>query len=249
VFVDGDLTDRPEARRGRVRALVALLALAGPLRREWVTDLMWPDLDPAAAARNLRVTLSRVRHLLEPDRQIGRACRTLRFDPVTLGLASPPHVHVDLWELKDHLAAADAAERSGDPGVALGHLEQAVALWRGDPLDDVAEFVEMAGEVEHVRRTLLDATLRLGELRLVAGQFGDALQCADRVRRADPYAERAHRLTVAALLQRRDHEAVRAAVAEVESTFGVGGVGLEPATQMLLRQARARLGLAEVAVG
>ena len=61
-----------ELRRGRVRTLLALLVLRGPLRRERICDLLWPDLEPEAAAQNLRVTLSRLRRLLEPDLPAGR---------------------------------------------------------------------------------------------------------------------------------------------------------------------------------
>ena len=34
-----------ELRRQRVRALLELLVVAGPLRRERIVDLLWPDLD------------------------------------------------------------------------------------------------------------------------------------------------------------------------------------------------------------
>ncbi len=56
----------PALRRKRVRALLELLALCGPLRRDRIGEVLWPDLDPLAAGRNVRVTLSRLRDLLEP---------------------------------------------------------------------------------------------------------------------------------------------------------------------------------------
>ena len=43
-----------------------LLVLVGPLRRDRIGELMWPGLDPVAAGRNVRVTLSRLRAMLEP---------------------------------------------------------------------------------------------------------------------------------------------------------------------------------------
>jgi DNA-binding SARP family transcriptional activator len=58
-------------------ALLALPVARGPQRRERVCDLLWPDLDPAAAAQNRRVTLSRLRQLLDPDRA-GRATSRVR---------------------------------------------------------------------------------------------------------------------------------------------------------------------------
>ena len=202
---------------------------------------MWPDLDPPAASRNLRVTLSRLRRLIEPERSAGHPCSWLRLDGPTLALAAPPQVEVDLWELRRHLASAEQSLLAGDSTQAAEHLELAHALWQGDPLPDLHGFVELAGELEQVRRALVDATLRLGELRLVAGRFDESLTCAEQARAASPFFERAHRLAVAAQLQRRDHEGVAVAVAGAESMLAELGLEPEPATAMLLRQARARL--------
>ena len=234
--------DGPELRRGRVRALLSLLALGGAVRRDRVTDLMWPELDPQAASRNLRVTLSRLRRLVEPDRPSGHPSAWLRVDGTTLALAAPPQVEVDLWELRGHhVVAAEQWQLAGDSTQAAWHLERAKALWRGDPLADLQGLVELTGDLEQVRRSLVDATLRLGELRLVAGRFDESLTCAEQARAASPYLERAHRLAVAAQLQRRDHQGAARAVAEAEAMLAELGLEPEPATAMLLRQARARL--------
>ena len=93
--------------------LLELLVLAGPLRRDRIGELMWPDLDPVAAGRNVRVTLSRLRAVLEPGRTARRAPRALRIDNEVISLAPPPHVEVDLWEFRNDIAAADDAERQG----------------------------------------------------------------------------------------------------------------------------------------
>ena len=112
----GDATvDGPELRRGRVRALLSLLVLGGAVRRDRATDLMWPDLDPQAASRNLRVTLSRLRRLVEPDRPPGHPSSWLRLDGTTLALAAPPQVEVDLWELRDHVVGRSSGSWPATP--------------------------------------------------------------------------------------------------------------------------------------
>ena len=61
ISIGNDAGTAPDLRRNRVRTLIALfalLALIGPVRRERLADLMWPDLDAAPGARNLRVTLT-----------------------------------------------------------------------------------------------------------------------------------------------------------------------------------------------
>jgi DNA-binding SARP family transcriptional activator len=239
VLLDGHPVDEPDLRRGRVRTLLALLAVAGPLRRERIMDLMWPDHDPAAASRNLRVALSRLRRVVEPARLPGAV---LRVEGDTVALAGPPLVGVDAAELDLLLAEAARARAAGDAAREADHLDRAARLWRGEPLTDLAWLDDLAPEVEHARRSLVDGTLRLGELRLAAGRTADALRCAERARRASPYDERAHRLVVAARMQRHDPAGVLDAVAEVEGTLAEAGLAPEPATAMLLRQARHRAG-------
>lgn len=245
VRVGHDNVDSPNLRRRRVRALVELLALIGPVRRERLTDLMWPDLDAAAGSRNLRVTLTRVRRLLEPDRPAGARCSTLCFEHDMVALAHAPAVEVDLWEFRRELAAADAAERRGDPVTVVAMLERACNRWRGDPLADVELDDVMAGAVEEVRQLVVDTAARLGELLLVAGRFDDAVTWAQRVVGASPYSERGHRLAIAAHLHKRDHDGADRVVATVGAMLDDLGVDPEPSTQMLIRQAASRARLYE----
>ena len=239
----GDLEiTSPELRRSRVRTLLALLVLRGPLRRERICDLLWPDLEPAAAAQNLRVTLSRLRRLLEPDRPAGQSTSRIRRHTDSIELAGPPLVDTDLWRFHRYLAEADQAQQIGDSTEEVACLARAVDLWRGDPLVDLASIDELRGEVEYIRRSLVDGCLRLGELLLVAGRFDESLQCAERSRVASPYSERAHRLAIACHLQRHDHSGLESAVRSTETLLAELGVEPDEATKMLLRRAAVRLG-------
>jgi DNA-binding SARP family transcriptional activator len=105
----------------------------------------------------------------------------------------------------------------------------------------VAVLPDIAPAVEEVMRSLVDAMLRLGELRLVAGRFDGALAYAQRAVTAAPYSERARRLVIAAQLQRRDREGLQRALLEVDDMLRDLGVDPEPSTQMLMRQAQARI--------
>jgi DNA-binding SARP family transcriptional activator len=233
---------RPELRRRRVRTLLALLVLRGAVRRERIVDLVWPDLEPAAAAQNLRVTLSHLRRLLEPGRPGGRSTGTIRGHADSIELAGPPLVDTDLLLLHRDLADAERAQQVGDSPEVIACLTRAIGLWRGDPLDDLVEIDEVSGEIEHVRLMLLDACLRLGELLLIAGRFDEALRCAERSRVASPYSERARRLAVACHLQRHDRTGLESAVRSTRELLEELGVEPEESTKMLLRRAAARLG-------
>lgn len=241
VVVGDDPVDNAELRRRRVRSLLELLAVAAPMRRDRLADLMWPHLDGVAAGRNLRVTLSRLRTVLEPGRA-GGACPALRLDGDSVSLAPSPHVEVDLRQFRADVAAAEAASRGGDSAGTIAALERACGRWRGEPFADLELIDDLAGAVEEVRSALADAALWLGELLLVAGRFGRAARWAERVTVSAPYSERAHRLAIAAHLQRGERHDIDRAVASARAMLDDLGVQPEAATQMLLRQAESRIG-------
>jgi DNA-binding SARP family transcriptional activator len=238
LLVDGVEVQPAELRRTRVRELLAVLAVRGSATRDQLMDLLWPDLPPADAAGNLRVTLSYLRRALEPDRPPGTPSHHLRVDRDSVGLVRSTHLQIDFADLREHLAPSAARSAGADPDRGL---VAAVALWRGEPLADLARLPAFAADVAEVRMLLVEAALTLGERRLAEGDTAEALRLAERVLAADDVAERGLRLLLAARLHRGEPVAIAAAVRRVEAALADLGVRPEPATAMLLRQARIRL--------
>jgi DNA-binding SARP family transcriptional activator len=59
---------------------------------ERIGDLLWPDLEPEAAAQNVRVTLSRLRRLVEPEHTGGGSVSRIRRNGDSIELVHPPLV-------------------------------------------------------------------------------------------------------------------------------------------------------------
>ncbi len=226
----------PELRRGRVRTLLQLLAVRGALRRDQIIEAMWPDVHVDVGRQNLRVTLSRLRRAVEPERDQQRSGARLIVDGDLIQLADSPLVEVDLWRFRRHLTAARRADGTANSPLVTSRLEDAFALWRTDPLEALSSVTGLEGDVEHIRRDLVDVGLRLGELHHVAGRFDDALACADRSLMLSPYSERAHRLAIAAHVQRGDHHSLKASVSALTAMLDELDVDPEPSTRMLLRR-------------
>jgi DNA-binding SARP family transcriptional activator len=237
VRLDDAVCDEPEIHRTRVRELLSLLAAERTVSRDRVVDVLWPELDPGRGRANLRVTLRHLQRVLEPDRGQGSAPYFLRGDTQQLVLADVPGLAVDLWEAEDRLARAEAARRAGDAAGRIEQLRAAAALWRGRPLADLDRVAEAEHLSRHLEARLADAAVTLGELELVGGAADAAATLAARVLASDPYAERAHRLAVAAHMQAGDRSATAAAVDRLDEMLDELGASAEPATQILRRNA------------
>jgi DNA-binding SARP family transcriptional activator len=238
---DGAEVDAPELRRSRVRQLLSALTLHPVLARDQAIELLWPGLDPTKAARNMRVTLTHLRRLLEPDRSGGDASYHLRTDGDLIRLVPSESLSVDLWTFDQLDTRAGQARSDGDPDHAADLLSEAVTLWRGDPLPDLRDLRDptVATEVDRLRTRHVRDLLALGELRLAADNATEAFTLAHRALLLEPFDARGHRLALAAALRGHDPTQITATRHQVLTSLRQLGVPPDPATAILLRQTRA----------
>src|SRR5580658_5747081 len=125
---DGDVV---EVGGARLRALLIMLALQpGRLVTSGqLIDGVWADDSPAGAANALQALVSRLRRAVPEAAIESRPTGyQLRLDPRC----------TDVVRFEE-LAAAGRAQLNHDPAVAAATLREALALWRGQALADVAE--------------------------------------------------------------------------------------------------------------
>jgi LuxR family maltose regulon positive regulatory protein len=232
--------EAPQLRRARVRQLLSALVLRPVLARDQAVGMLWPDLAPAKAARNLRVTLTYIRQLLEPDRSGGDASFHLRTDADTIRLVPSESLSVDLWTFDLLHTRVEQARGNGDIDRAADLLGQAVELWRGDPLPDLTDLCDpdVSIAVDRVRARHVCDLLALGELRLVAGGSAEACRLATRALTVEPYEFRGHRLALAAALRGRDPAHIAVVRCRVLASLRQLAAPPDPATAILLRQAQ-----------
>ncbi len=208
----GRPVDHPHWRRERVRALLLLLMTRGGGTREELAGALWPDLDSASALRNLRVTLSYLLAVLEPDRAEGAPSCFVRAEGAGLRLTGHEWLRVDAWEMERLLDLGAQAESLGEPSAALDRYRQAVALYRGPYLVDAGYEEWALPHRDRLVARFVAGAVRAGELTLAAGDHGEALHLASRALEAEPWSEPAHRLAVAAHVARGDRAAARRAM-------------------------------------
>jgi DNA-binding SARP family transcriptional activator len=226
----------PDLRRQRVQELLAFLVSHRQTTRDAISAALWPDLDEAAAANNLSVTLSRLLRLLEPWRAAGEPTYLVRVDGPHVRLVADEHLVIDADEFERHLRAAADAEDHDAPSLALDHHLAAVALYRdhlyaGLPGSDWAEL-----DREHYRVRFVASATRAGQLLVAQGDAGQAETVAQRVLASDPWSEPAHAVLVGAALLRDDQSAARRTLTRCLTMLADLDVDPSPATRQLQRR-------------
>jgi len=151
------------------RALLAILLLNANrvVSADRLLDELWAEQPPESGTTALQVQVSRLRKALGKS---GKAVVTTASG-YALRLARD---ELDLHRFERLAEEADASE----PAVAAGKLREAIALWRGPALADLAyeSFAQAAiGRLEELRVTALErrieADLALGRHALLVGEL------------------------------------------------------------------------------
>ena len=161
------------------------------LHRDRIIETLWPDSSPSTAATGLRVALSALRNALEPDRQPNTDGQFVQRDGEMIRLATEAGIRVDADDFSKMLKLARAAE-TGDPEHMIGAYEAALALYRGDFLEEnrYASWVEE--ERQRRRSEFLAAAERFATLLLKLGDSERAVRWAETMLSHDPLWEPAY---------------------------------------------------------
>ena len=163
IHLDGE----PLALGGRQqRALLAALTLRANelVSSERLIDELWPEDPPDTADHLVHVYVSRLRKALGDE---GRPILVTRPPGYQLVLERG---QVDLDRFEDHVAAARSATEEGHFAEASARLREALALWRGPALADVASESFARADAERLNELRVAATEDLVGSQLAVGR-------------------------------------------------------------------------------
>lgn len=178
-------------------ALLALLAIDGPVPRSRAAALLWPEVDGDAARNNLRQRLHRLR------KRAGRDIVISRNDVLRLA----DDIAHDLAALPARLAE-DAAAAAGD---LLGAFDY-------DDCTELADWIVIAREQWRAARR--NALAQIASQLESEGHAALALQYAERLVADDPLLEYAHRRLMRLHYLRGDRAAALAAYERCRQVLG-----------------------------
>jgi predicted ATPase/DNA-binding SARP family transcriptional activator len=208
---------------GKPRALLALLALdeGRVVSVERLVDGLWGEHPPETAAKVVLGYVSRLRKLLPPG---------------VLATREPGYVirlegQLDLHRFERLRAEAGAAAADDRLQAAAAHLADALSLWRGPPLSDVAHELRLSAELARLDELRL-ATLeeRIGA-DLALGREAELVAELEALARTYPLRERLREQLMIALY-RLGRQADALGVYRETRQLLVEELGIEPGAEL-----------------
>ncbi|MFP4513924.1 MAG: BTAD domain-containing putative transcriptional regulator, partial [Acidimicrobiales bacterium] len=208
--VDGQ---RVEITSRTQRILLAALAHArgATVPTDRLIWFVWGDDPPHSARQSLQSHLSRLRNTLRDDVVVSQ--------PPGYALTIDPD-HLDLHRFEEGMHADSVHE-----------LDEALALWRGEPFGELGDHEHLAGEVARLTELHLAGRIRRAELLADVGHHADAISELRALAAEHPLLERA-RIALVSTLHRAGRQADAIAEADRYRTQ-VADVGLEPSSAFI----------------
>ena len=194
VTVNGAIRPVPGLRR---KAMLAILALryGEVVSTDWLTDAVWGMAAPATALNTLQSHVSYLRGVLGSKSAI---------------LARPPGYVLDAGADGTDVQVAERLIRQGmqatDPARGAQHLAEALALWRGRPLEDITGVAWLDGQATQFDQLWLRAKQALISTRLALGEHALLVAELEQLTAAHPFDEQLHGQLMLALY-RAGHQA------------------------------------------
>jgi DNA-binding SARP family transcriptional activator/streptogramin lyase len=167
---DGDASVRLGGTKQRALLALLLLRANTVVSKERLIDALWGEEPPETAMHSLHAHVSQLRKLL---RESGADA-----DLVTEGTGYALRVAPELLDLRRFLERADAGRRAFGEGrveFARAHLDEALAMWRGEPLSDLPHGAIPAHEIARLAELRLAATEDRIDADLAVGHHAEVI--------------------------------------------------------------------------
>jgi DNA-binding SARP family transcriptional activator len=191
-----------ELTGAKPRALLALL-LSEPGRVvgiDRIVDTLWGDDPPPTVTGTLQSYVSQLRRVLEPDRGPRQAPSVLLTRPPGYVVQVAPE-QLDLLLFTSLVEDGDRAVTAGDAGRGVALLGEAMGLWRGDPLPELADAPGASTQRLGIVELYVRASERRCDALLALGRPEAAIADLERLVADHPLRERLWARLVTALYQ------------------------------------------------
>ncbi|SOE00130.1 AfsR/SARP family transcriptional regulator [Blastococcus haudaquaticus] len=224
------------------RALLTLL-LAEPGRVvgiDRIVGALWGEDPPPTVTGTLQAYVSHLRRVLEPERGPREAPTVLLTRPPGY-LIRTDAADLDLLRFPELVEAGDRAVGAGDPERGIALLDEALGLWRGEPLAELGDLPAAATDRLRLTELHVRARERRCDALLAAGRADAAVTDLQHLVAEHPLRERLWARLVTSLYaadrQAEALEALRRCAELLRDELGIDpGPELRDLEQAVLRQ-------------
>ncbi|MGH3912825.1 MAG: AfsR/SARP family transcriptional regulator [Pseudonocardiaceae bacterium] len=158
------------------RQVLAMLAtnVGAMVSAEQLIDELWPVGPPSSAKTTVQTYIYHLRKLLSPGDACSAGKEVLCTRPAGYVLAVPRDA-VDLFRFQRLLSVGRAALRRNDPPQASDALQEALSLWRGPMLADVACGPRLKGHSAYFEEQRIEALSLRIEADLETGRHREII--------------------------------------------------------------------------
>lgn len=213
------------------RALLGVLLLHAneTLSTERLTDELWGEHAPATAAKTVQVHVSRLRKALAEGRGEGSDEVVLTREHGYQLVLDPESLDAHRFERLVNVGRSHMV--AGDPQRAASSLEDALAMWRGRPLDDLAYEPFAQREIARLEDLQLGALEELIDAKLALGRHSEVVAQLEGLIEDHPYRERL-RAQLMLALYRCDRQADALQAYQEARRSLVEQLGIEPGERL-----------------
>ncbi len=186
-------------------------------------DGLWADHPPASAAKNVQFYVSRLRKALAAD-DCGASI-------VTHGRGYELQLSEDAVDAVRFEQLVERARREAEQGIADGAASEALELWRGAPLADVAAEPFAEPEIRRLEELHLRAIELAIDAELAAGRHGKVMAELEALIAEEPLRERLYAQRMLALYRAGRQSEALEAYRQAHRTLSEE-IGVEPGPEL-----------------
>jgi WD40 repeat protein/DNA-binding SARP family transcriptional activator len=223
--VEASVDDQPVTLGGaKQRAVLAMLGLEAnrPVTADRLAEGLWGEHPPQSAGKMVQNYVWRLRQTFADD---GGA------EIVTRGSGYELRIDRELVDVCRLERLVSEAARAAENGRANGAAREALALFRGDPLADVADEPFASAEIRRIEELRLTAAELAIDADLAAGRHQEVVGEIDALLSGNPLRERLHGQRMLALYRCGRQAEALDAYREARQTL-VEEIGIEPSPEL-----------------
>lgn len=207
LFVNGEVVSLEMWKSKKALLLFAyFLTLRGKkIRRDVLLDLLWPEDDAETASNRLHTAIHTLRRTIQPDLKAFQDSAYIRYSSGLYWFDATDSCWIDVDRFELLVREGDELVQK-DPCAALDQYKQALALYQGDFMQELAYEDWAIAERDRLRESFIALSLRTSRILMdLRADVSEVVRVLRQALSVDPYREEIHQNLMSYLIAAGHH--------------------------------------------